>query len=195
MKKYNIILVAICVLVIFFNAMYYASNNMAGGIRTFKNYVEVELVNFNNNTYSVEAYNDGNLIEEFFYYLPYSDEDTIKCILVSNDTYKENDELKVVITVKKNDGVTIDRKINLKQHTENNFAYEFDCDTGTLSEKEARKWNIPKYPTEKMFFYLKVTVYILNIIFVIYLVFFFKKLVKYLKEKENVKVNNNNNNK
>ena len=78
MKKYNIILVAICVLVIFFNAMYYASNNMAGWIRNFKNYVEVELVNFNNNTYSVEAYNDGNLIEEFFYYLPYSDEDTIK---------------------------------------------------------------------------------------------------------------------
>lgn len=197
MKKYNIILAIMMVVTIIINSAYGILNNMATGLEVFENYVEVQLVNGNsNNSYTVEEYVNEKLmkndVDNDKLELAHSDKDTIKCIYTTTDTYSIKDDLKLKINIKKNNGVIIGRNVDVKPHTEQNLFYEFDCEKGELIQVKERKIGIPKTASGTIKSIFTILVVIWDLIFVLYLVIYFKKRVELAKKNGIVKNKNNN---
>ena len=192
MKKYNIILAVMMVVTIIINSTYGILNNMATGLEVFKNYIEVKLVNGNsNNSYTVEEYINEKLVKDDEnndrVELYYSDKDTIKCIYITTDVYSEKDDLKLKMNIKKNNGVIVGRNVDIKPQTKQNLFYEFDCEKGELIPAKERKIGIPKTASDRMRSIFTNIVVIWDIIFIVYLVIYFKKRVKLSNKDDKVK--------
>lgn len=195
MKKYNIVLAVMMVITIIINSTYGIINNMATRIDLFNNYVEIKLVNGNgNNSYTVEEYVNGKLISNDVdngkFELFHSNKNIIKCIYTTTDRYSMKDDLILKINIKKNNGVIIGRNIKIKPQTEQNLFYEFDCEKGDLIEAKERKIGIPKTIHDIIKIIFTSVVVISDILFVLYLVIYFKKRVELTNKEKNTKTKN-----
>lgn len=195
MKKYNIVLAVMMVITIIINSTYGIINNMATRIDLFNNYVEIKLVNGNgNNSYTVEEYVNEKLIlnevDNGKFELFHSNKNIIKCIYTTTDRYSMKDDLILKINIKKNNGVIIGRNIKIKPQTEQNLFYEFDCEKGDLIEAKERKIGIPKTIHDTIKIIFTSVVVISDILFVLYLVIYFKKRVELTNKEKNTKTKN-----
>lgn len=202
MKKYNLIFVMILIAFILSNVIFNIITSFAGGVDAKWQYIEIELENYNNNNSKITTYRNG---EEVKYIEVDSVEDvninnayiqldnTIKFYYMYNafyETYGRDYINTVKVEITNNNGEITEHIFEFVYDESKYYFHKYDCETGILSEKTAIEENIPRIEEEKNMLMWNTTIvvvrFVINIVFVIYLIFYVFKFIKNKKTSESL---------
>lgn len=165
MKKYSVFLLIVIIVTLVASFMYETLINMAGGYDARYQYLKISMKNFAKNEYNIELYKNDEQ-KDFKMPIEYginvydeNNEEIMRKLAENEIRYyssynaiegEENpdytDTVKVEIT--QNNGEVFIKEFNYEFDENVYYAYEFDCETGMLIEKEVDESDMPHtYPT------------------------------------------------
>lgn len=165
MKKYNVFLLIVIIVTLVASFMYETLTNMAGGYDARYQYLKISMKNFAKNEYKIELYKNDEQ-KDFKMPIEYginvydeNNEEIMRKLAENEIRYYSSynaiegeedpdykDTVKVEIT--KNNGEVFIKEFNYEFDENVYYAYEFDCETGMLIEKEVDESDMPHtYPT------------------------------------------------
>lgn len=199
MKKYNILLAIVIILAVGACFFYNVINNFAGGYVAKYQYLKITMNNFKQNQFDIELYNDN---EKKDYTMPKEyrtgivddmGQDIMKKVEDNEIKFYSNynaiydvpgidfvDTIKVKIT--KNNGEMFEQDFSYEFGDDVYNYYEFDCETGTLVEKEVDETDMPHISQrafkKKIDDTIKFVYYTIMVIATLYVVFYIYVLIK-----------------
>lgn len=165
MKKYNVFLLIVIIVTLVASFMYETLTNMAGGYDARYQYLKISMKNFAKNEYKIELYKNDEQKEfkmptEYGINVYDENNEEIMRKLAENEiryysfynAIEGEEDPDYIDTVKveiiKNNGEVFIKEFNYEFDENVYYAYEFDCETGILIEKEVDESDMPHtYPT------------------------------------------------
>lgn len=165
MKKYRVFLLIVIIVTLVASFMYETLTNMAGGYDARYQYLKISMKNFAKNEYKIELYKNDEQ-KDFKMPIEYginvydeNNEEIMRKLAENEIRYYSSynaiegeedpdyiDTVKVEIT--QNNGEVFIKEFNYEFDENVYYAYEFDCETGMLIEKEVDESDMPHtYPT------------------------------------------------